>query len=167
MWWNLIWKSQSPCLWPKKNASQTSDSCLRLSIEEAYGAFENRLQVEFMMMKISFPRLIAHLKSKSTSPIVFQNHFQNPLPWVKLLRAVGRGRSEDVATISIVEAKRQNNGDFGEQIFKNNIVLVINCSGNIHTSEIIFHFNRDMMVSDRAGKYFLFWKLQGKTNSKS
>ena len=66
-----------------------------------------------------------------------------------------------VATISIVEAKRQSNGDFGEQIFKNIIVLVINCSGNIHTSEIIFHFNRDMMVSDRAGKYFLFWKLQG------
>ena len=74
---------------------------------------------------------------------------------------VGRGRSEDVATISIVKATRQGNGDFEERIFKNNTVLVIECSGNIHTSEIIFHFNCDMMVSDRAGKYFLFWKLQG------
>ena len=53
-------------------------------------------------------------------------------------------------------------GKEAEQIFKNNTVLVINCSGIIHTSEIIFHFNCDMIVSDRAGKSFLFWKLQGK-----
>ena len=57
----------------------TFDSRLRLSIEEAVGAFENRLQVEFLMMKISFPRLIAHLKSKSTSPIVFQKSFSKPI----------------------------------------------------------------------------------------
>ena len=111
-----------------------------------------------------------------------------------MLRAVGRGRAESVATISIVEAKRQagddfaedflkNNtvlvikcsgnihtseiifhlskGDFAAGFLKNNTVLVINCFGNIHTSEIIFHFNCDIMVSDRAGKYFLNWKLQG------
>ena len=60
-----------------------------------------------------------------------------------------------------LRVKEQGNGDFEEEIFKKITVLVINCSGNIHTSEIIFHFNRDMMVSDRAGKYFLFWKLQG------
>ena len=66
-----------------------------------------------------------------------------------------------------LRVKEQGSSDFGEQIFKNNAVLVINCSGNIHISEIIFHFNCDMMVSDRAGKSFLFWKLQGKTNSKS
>ena len=80
---------------------------------------------------------------------------------MNLLREVGRGCSKGVAIISIVEAKRQSNGEIVERIFKNNTVLLINCFGNIHTSEIIFHFNCDMMVSDRAGKYFLFWKLQG------
>ena len=72
---------------------------------------------------------------------------------MNLLGAGVRERSE-------TEVKRQGNGDFGEQIFKNNIVFVINCSGNIHTSEIIFHFNCVIMVSGRAGKSFLFWKLQ-------
>ena len=60
-----------------------------------------------------------------------------------------------------LRVKEQGSSDFAEEFLKNNTVLVINCSGNIHTSEIIFHFNCDMMVSDRAGKYFLFWKLQG------
>ena len=71
-----------------------------------------------------------------------------------MLGAGVRERSE-------TEVKRQSKGDFAAGFLKNNNVLVINCSGNIHTSEIIFHFNCDMMVSDRAGKYFLFWKLQG------
>ena len=57
--------------------------------------------------------------------------------------------------------KEQGSSDFAEEFLKNNTVLVINCSGNIHTSEIIFHFNCDIMVSDRAGKSFQFWKLQG------
>ena len=60
-----------------------------------------------------------------------------------------------------LRVKEQGSSDFAEEFLKNNTVLVIKCSGNIHTSEIIFHFNCDMMVSDRAGKYFLFWKLQG------
>ena len=55
-----------------EKSKATFDSRLRLSIEEAGGAFENRLQVGFFMMKISFPRLIARLKSKSTSPFVFE-----------------------------------------------------------------------------------------------
>ena len=59
-------------------------------------------------------------------------------------------------------AKRQSSSDFAEEFLKNNNVLVINCSGNIHTDEIIFHFNCDIMVSDRFGKSFQFWKLQGK-----
>ena len=78
-----------------------------------------------------------------------------------MLRAVGRGRAESVATISIVEAKRQAGDDFAEDFLKNNTVLVIKCSGNIHTSEIIFHFNCAIMVVDRLGKSFQFWKLQG------
>ena len=57
--------------------------------------------------------------------------------------------------------KEQGSSDFAEEFLKNNTVLVINCFGNIHTSEIIFHFNCDIMVSDRAGKYFFYWKLQG------
>ena len=136
------------------------DSRLRISIEEADGAFENRLQVGFFMMKISFPRLIARLKSKSTSPIVFENQFQNQFSWVNLLGAGVRERSE-------TEVKRQSKGDFAAGFLKNNTVLVINCFGNIHTSKIIFHFNCVIMVSGRAGKSFLFWKLQGKMNSKS
>ena len=68
----------------------------------------------------------------------------------------------DVATILNIEAKRQGKGDFAEEFLKNNTVLVIKCSGNIHTGEIIFHFNCDIMVSVRPGKLFLFWKLQGK-----
>ena len=71
-----------------------------------------------------------------------------------MLGTVVRRRSE-------TEAKRHSSSDFADAFFKNIAVLVIKCSGNIHTSEIIFHFNCDMMVSDRAGKYFLFWKLQG------
>ena len=81
---------------------------------------------------------------------------------MNLLRAVGRGRSEEVATISIVEPKRHSSSDFAEEFFKNNTVFVIKCFGNIHTDEIIFHFNCDIMVSVRAGKSFLFWKLQEK-----
>ena len=78
-----------------------------------------------------------------------------------MLEAVGRGRYEDVAIILIVEAKAQGNGDFEEEIFKKITVLVINCSGNIHTSGIIFHFNCAIMVVDRLGKSFQFWKLRG------
>ena len=60
-----------------------------------------------------------------------------------------------------LRAKRQSSSDFEEGIFKKITVLVINCSGNIHTSEIIFHFNCAIMVVDRLGKSFQFWKLQG------
>lgn len=98
------------------------------------------------MEEISFLRLIAHLKFKSTSPIVFQNQFQNRFPCVNLLRDVGRGRSEGVLTSLIIETKRHSNGNFAERFFKNNTVLVINCSGNIHAGEIIFHFNCAIMV---------------------
>ena len=49
--------------------------------------------------------LVAHLKSKSILPIVFQNQFQNQFPRMNLLIAVGRWRSEGVATISIFEGK--------------------------------------------------------------
>ena len=143
-----------------EKSKATFDSRLRLSIEEAGGAFKNRLQVGFFMMKISFPRLIARLKSKSTSLIVFENQFQNQFSWVNLLGAGVRERSE-------TEVKRQSKGDFAAGFLKNNTVLVINCFGNIHTSKIIFHFNCVIMVSGRAGKSFLFWKLQGKMNSKS
>ena len=55
----------------------TFDSRLRLSIEEVGGAFENQLRENSFDGGIDFLRLIAHLKSKSTSPIVFQIHFQN------------------------------------------------------------------------------------------
>ena len=61
-----------------------------------------------------------------------------------------------------LRVKEQGSSDFAERIFKNNTVFVIKCFGNIHTDEIIFHFNCDIMVSVRAGKLFLFWKLQGK-----
>ena len=44
MWSDLNWKSQWPCSWQKKNARQTYDSRLRLSIEEACRAFEKHLQ---------------------------------------------------------------------------------------------------------------------------
>ena len=71
-----------------------------------------------------------------------------------MLGAGVRERSE-------TEVKRQGNGDFAEEFLKNNTVLLINSSGNIHTSEIIFHFNCDIMVVDRLGKSFQFWKLQG------
>ena len=66
-----------------------------------------------------------------------------------------------------LRVKGQGSSDFAEEFLKNNTVLVIKCSGNIHTDEIIFHFNCVIMVSGRAGKSFLFWNLQGKTNSKS
>ena len=60
-----------------------------------------------------------------------------------------------------LRVKEQGSSDFAEEFLKNNTVLVINCSGNIHTSEIIFHFNCAIMVVDRLGKSFQFWKLQG------
>ena len=60
-----------------------------------------------------------------------------------------------------LRVKEQGSSDFAEEFLKNNTVLVINCSGNIHTSEIIFHFNCDIIVVDRLGKSFQFWKLQG------
>ena len=44
MWWDLNWKSHSPCSLQKKNARQTSYSRLRLSIEEACRALEKHLQ---------------------------------------------------------------------------------------------------------------------------
>ena len=72
-----------------------------------------------------------------------------------MLGAGVRERSE-------TEVKRQSKGDFAAGFLKNNTVLVIKCSGNIHTSEIIFHFNCAIMVVDRLGKSFEFWKLQGK-----
>ena len=60
-----------------------------------------------------------------------------------------------------MEAKRHSSSDFAEEFFKNFTVFVINCSGNIHMNEIIFHFNCAIMVVDRLGKSFQFWKLQG------
>ena len=60
-----------------------------------------------------------------------------------------------------LRVKEQGSSDFAEEYLKNNTVLVINCSGNIHTSETIFHFNCAIMVVDRLGKSFQFWKLQG------
>ena len=60
-----------------------------------------------------------------------------------------------------LRVKEQGSSDFAEEFLKNNTVLVINCSGNIHTSEIVFHFNCAIMVVDRLGKSFQFWKLQG------
>ena len=71
-----------------------------------------------------------------------------------MLGAGVRERSE-------TEVKRQSKGDFAAGFLKNNTVLVINCSGNIHMNEIIFHFNCAIMVVDRLGKSFQFWKLQG------
>ena len=69
-----------PLLLTEKNEGQTYDLRLRLSIKKACGAFENQLRENSFDGGIDFLRLIAHLKSKSTSPIVFQNHFQTPLP---------------------------------------------------------------------------------------
>ena len=71
-----------------------------------------------------------------------------------MLGTVVRRRSE-------TEAKRHSSSDFADAFFKNIAVLVIKCSGNIHMSEIIFHFNCAIMVVDRLGKSFQFWKLQG------
>ena len=65
----------------------TFDSRLRLSIEEVGGAFENRLWVGILMGKTDSQRLIAHLKSKSTSPIVFQIHFQKPITLSEIARS--------------------------------------------------------------------------------
>ena len=75
----------------------------RLSIEETCVAIEIRLREgrsdQFFIVTTAMANeiwwgkwLVAHLKSKSTSPIVFQIHFQNQFPWVKLLGAVGRER---------------------------------------------------------------------------
>ena len=83
MWWDLNWKSLFPCSWQKKNEGQTYDLRLRLSIKKACGAFENQLRENSFDGGIDFLRQIAHLKSKSTSPIVFQIHFQNEFSWVK------------------------------------------------------------------------------------
>ena len=46
-----------------------------------------------------------------------------------------------------LRVKEQGSSDFAEEFLKNNTVLVINRSGNIHTSEIIFHFNCDIIGS--------------------
>ena len=61
-----------------------------------------------------------------------------------------------------LRVKEQGSSDFAERIFKNNTVFVIKCFGNIHTDEIIFHFNCDIMVSVRAGKLFHLsgWELK-------
>ena len=48
----------------------TFDSRLRLSIEKAGRAFENRLREDILKEKNDFLRLIARLKSKSAFPIV-------------------------------------------------------------------------------------------------
>ena len=56
---------------------KSSDSRLRLSIEEACGAIENQLRRAILMEKNEILRLIAHLKSKLILLIVFQNQFQN------------------------------------------------------------------------------------------
>ena len=56
------------------------DSRLRLSIEEAGGAFENRLWVGILIGKTDPLRLIAHLKFKSISLVVIENQFQNQFP---------------------------------------------------------------------------------------
>ena len=126
------------------------DSRLRISIEEADGAFENRLREgwcdqifivttatvdEILWRK----RLIAHLKSKSTSPIVFQIHFQNQFSWVKLLIAVGRGRSVGVATISIFEGKETGRRWFCRAKFK--IIL------RSETEKRFWHGNVDLKIT--------------------
>ena len=53
-----------------------------------------------------------------------------------------------------LRVKEQGSSDFAEEFLKNNTVLVINCFGNIHTSETIFHFACAIMVTDRLSKSF-------------
>ena len=77
-----------PLLLTEEKRKANLCSRLGISIEEAGGVFENWLQegwcdgnfchsLWFLMMKINFLRLTVHLKIKSTSPILFQNYFQN------------------------------------------------------------------------------------------
>ena len=60
-----------------------------------------------------------------------------------------------------LRVKEQGSSDFAEEFLKNNTeflknntILVINCSGNIHTSETIFHFNCAIMISDGLVKTY-------------
>ena len=53
-----------------------------------------------------------------------------------------------------LRVKEQGSSDFAEEFLKNNTVIVINCSGNIHTSETIFHFNCAIMISDGLVKTY-------------
>ena len=69
-----------PLLLTGEKCKSNFDSRLRISIEEACGAFENQLRENSFDGGIDFLRLIAHLKSKSILLIVIQNHFQNQLP---------------------------------------------------------------------------------------
>ena len=63
-----------------EKSKATFDSRLRISIEEADGAFENRLWVGILIGKTDPLRLIAHLKFKSISLVVIENQFQNQFP---------------------------------------------------------------------------------------
>ena len=122
MWSDLNWKSLSPCSWQKKNEGQTYDLRLRLSIKKACGAFENQLQENSFDGGIDYLRLIAHLKSKSTSPIVFQIHFQNQFPeWNSSeqvaedgARALQLSQSsrQRYRAMAILQSKIQNNSLF-------------------------------------------------------
>ena len=105
-----------PLLLTEEKRKANLCSRLGISIEEAGGVFENWLQegwcdgnfchrLWFLMMKINYLRLTAHLKIKSTSP-------------VKFLRAVGRWRSDGVATISIFEGKETGGRWFCRSKFK-------------------------------------------------
>ena len=114
------------------------------------------------MEEISFLRLIVHLKSKSTSLIVFQKSISKPILLSEIAHSSWQRTFRGRCNFLIFEVKRQGSSVFAGRFFKKITVLVINCSGNIHTSEIIFHFNCDIMVVDRLGKSFQYWKLQGK-----
>ena len=63
----------------EEKCKATFDSWLRLSIEEAVGAIENHLREGSFDGEIDFLRLIVHLKSKSTSLIVFQKSFSKTI----------------------------------------------------------------------------------------
>ena len=68
-----------------------------------------------MMEEIDYMRLIAHVKFKSTSPIVFQKPISKPNFLSEIAQSSCTGSSEGVAIISIVEAKRQVGDDSTEQ----------------------------------------------------
>ena len=118
--------------------------------------------LRFMMMKIYFPRLVATWNPNQLRLSSFKIISKTNFPEWNSSESLAEDAPRALQLSQSLRAKRQGNGDFEERIFKNNTVLVINCSGNIHTGEIVFHFNCDIMVVDRAGKSFLFWKLQGK-----